>query len=189
MPTRAVLVEAGPTPWDLEQRLVGNSSLPLSAEALDAIRHLVDGLPFPIESVYRPGANEACNQTAQIIAKKFAIRSRDNPDLEEVGLGLWQGLLPDEIRQRFPTVYPKWEEQPLQVTPPDGEPLELAIQRIGGAIKRIVRRNRNYSFAVALRPMALQIAAGILRGLSPTAIAERLHHRQPVETIEMNSAA
>jgi broad specificity phosphatase PhoE len=189
MPTRAVLVEAGPTPWDHEQRLVGNSSLPLTAEALDAIRHLVDGFSFPIDAVYRPGTSEACVQTAQIIAKKFAIRARDNPDLEEVGLGLWQGLRPDEIRQRFPTVYPKWEEQPLQVNPPDGEPLELAIERIGGAINRILRRNRGYSFAVALRPMALQIAAGILRNRSPAAIAQRLHQRQPLETIEVNSAA
>lgn len=189
MPTRAVLIEAGPTPWDLEQRFVGNSSLPLAAEAIDAIRHLVDNLPQQIDSVYRPAANEACTQTAQIIAKKFGLRSRDNPDLEEVGLGLWQGLLPEDVRKRFPTVYPKWQEQPLQVTPPDGEPLELAIQRIGEGLNRILRRNRNYCFALALRPMALQIAGGTLRGQSATAIAERLHHRQPIETIEIDSPA
>jgi broad specificity phosphatase PhoE len=187
MPTRAVLIEAGPTPWDSEQRLVGNSSLPMTAEAIDAVRHLVDTLSFPIDSVYRPAANEACTQAAQIIAKKFSLRPRDNPDLEEVGLGLWQGLLPEDIRQRFPTVYPKWQEEPLQVTPPDGEPLDLAIERIRGGIARILRRNRNYCFALALRPMALQIAAGILRNQAPAAIAGRLHDRQPMETIEIDS--
>ena len=34
MPTRAVLIAAGPTPWDVEGRIVRNSSLPLTAEAM-----------------------------------------------------------------------------------------------------------------------------------------------------------
>jgi broad specificity phosphatase PhoE len=188
MPTRAVLIEAGPTPWDLEHRLAGNSSLPLTAEAMDAIRHLVDTLGFQIDSVYRSATNEAATQAAQIIGTKFGLRPRDNRDLEEVGLGLWEGLLPEELRQRFPTVYPKWEEQPLQVTPPDGEPLTAAIERIREAVNRILRRNRGYNFALALRPMAFQIATGVLRGESPPAIAERLHHRRAMETIEIDPA-
>lgn len=113
---------------------------------------------------------------------------RDNPDLDEVGLGLWQGLVPEEIRLRFPTVYPKWEEEPLVVTPPDGEPLEAAIRRIESAARRIIYRNRGRCVALALRPMALQIAAGLLHGRSSADIAKRLHHRQAMETIEVKEA-
>lgn len=179
------MIAAGPTPWDAEERLVGNSSLPLTAEAMDAIRHLLDHVTTPIAAVYRPAANEACVQAAQIIGKKFSIRARDNPDLDEVALGLWQGLLPEEIRLRFPTVYPKWEEQPLLVTPPDGEPLQAAIQRIGSATRKIIYRNRGGCVALALRPMALQIAAGLLHGRSAAEIAKRLHDRRPIETIDV----
>jgi broad specificity phosphatase PhoE len=182
-----VLIEAGPTPWDVEQRLVGDASLPLTAEAMDAIGHLLGSLSEPIEAIYRPAANEACRQAGQIIAKRYALRPRDNPDLAEVGLGLWQGLLPQEVRQRFPTVYPKWEEQPLQVTPPDAEPLEAAIRRVGDAVGRILRRSRNHCIALALRPMAFQVASGVLRGQPAAKIARRLRHRQPMETIELNS--
>jgi broad specificity phosphatase PhoE len=188
MGIRAVLIEAGPTPWDVEERLVGSASLPLTAEAMDAIGHLLSALPEPVEAVYRPAANEACRQAGQIIAKKYGLRPRDNAELEEVGLGLWQGLFPQDVRQRFPTVYPKWEEEPLQVTPPDGEPLEAAIQRVGGAVRRIVRRTRNHCIALALRPMAFQIAGGILRGEPESQIAGHLRHRRPMETIEINPA-
>jgi len=188
MATRVVLITAGPTPWDKEDRLVGNSSLPLTAEAIDAIRHLLDAVKPPIAAVYRPAANEACVQAAHLITKKFGGRARDNSALNEVSLGLWQGLLPNELRQRFPTVFPKWEEEPLVVTPPDGEALETAIQRIGGAAKQILRRNRNSSIALALRPMAMQIIAGTLRGQSSAEIAKRLHHRQAMETIEAKDA-
>ena len=185
MSTRVLLIAAAPTPWDLENRLGGTSSLPLTAEAIDAIGHLLNALAEPIEAVYRPSANEACVEAAQIIAKKYGLRPRDNPNLNEVGLGLWQGLLPDDLRKRFPTVFSKWEEEPLTVTPPDGEPLESAIQRISAAVEKIVRRNRGAKVALPLRPMAMQIASGLLKRRSPQEIAAHLHQRSPAETIDV----
>jgi broad specificity phosphatase PhoE len=189
MATRVVLIEAAPTPWDVEGRLVGDSSLPLTAEALDSIRHLLEGISEPIAAVYRPARNDACNDAARLIGKKFGLRLRDNPDLDEVGLGLWQGLLPDDIRHRFPTVFPMWEEQPLQVNPPDGEPLQLAVERIGPAVRQIVRRNRGSAIALALRPMALQIAGGTLRNASLQEIAVRLRNRQAIERIDVEEGS
>jgi broad specificity phosphatase PhoE len=188
MATTVLLIEAGPTPWDKEDRLVGSSSLPLTAEAMDAIRHLLEGVKEPIAAVYRPGANEACVQTAQLMSKRFGVRARDNSGLDEVSLGLWQGLLPEELRTRFPTVFAKWEESPLGVTPPDGEPLTEAIERIGTAAKRIVRRNRGYAMGLALRPMAMRIVAGTLRRQAPGEIAKHLRDRQAMETIEVSDA-
>jgi probable phosphoglycerate mutase len=153
---------------------------------MDAIRHRLETITLPLTAVYRPGGNEACAQTAQIITQKYRIRARDNAGLDEVSLGLWQGLMPDDIRQRFPTVYRRWEESPLLVTPPEGEPLESAITRIGSAVKTIARRNRGYNVALALRPMALQIVIAVLQGRTSTDIAAHLHDRTPIATIEVN---
>jgi probable phosphoglycerate mutase len=189
MSTRAVLIEAGPTPWDVEGRIVGNSSLPLTSEATDTIRHLLDEVSGPIDSVYHAAANEACKQVAELITRKFGIRARDIRDLDEVRLGLWQGLFPADIRARFPTVYPQWEAQPLLVTPPDGEPLEEAIQRIRGPLNRILKRNRDQTIILALRPMAFQIVRGIIQKQSSVQIAGRLRERQAIETIEIDPAA
>jgi probable phosphoglycerate mutase len=186
MPTNVILIEAGPTPWESEERVVGNSSLPLTAEAMDAIRHRLETIAVPITAVYRPGMNEACTQAAHIVTEKYRIRARDSAGLDEVSLGLWQGLMPGDIRQRFPTAFRKWEESPLLVTPPDGEPLEAAIGRIGSAVKMIARRNRGYNVALALRPMALQIATAVLQGRSAADIAAHLHDRTPIATIEVS---
>jgi broad specificity phosphatase PhoE len=189
MSTRAVLIEAGPTPWDVEGRVVGNSSLPLTAEGADAIRHLLDEVSGPIDGVYYAAANEACKQVAALITRKFGVRARDIQDLDEVRLGLWQGLLPADIRARFPTVYPQWEAQPLLVTPPDGEPLEEAIQRIRTPLNRILRRKKDQTIILALRPMAFQIVRGLIRKQSSVQIAGRLRERQAIETIEIDPAA
>jgi broad specificity phosphatase PhoE len=185
MSTRVLLIEAGPTPWDAEGRISGSMSLPLTAEAIDAVGHLVDSLGESVASVYRPAANEACDQVAKIVAKKFEIRPRDNEDLQEVHMGLWEGLTREELKLRFPTVFPQWCSNPLSVTPPEGEPVEAAIGRIGTALARILRRNRGLTLALSLRPMALQIAAGVILGEPPDQIARHLHERQAMASMDV----
>lgn len=186
MQTRVAIICAGPTPWDDEGRLVGNSPLPLSPEAIDPIRRLTDGLPEDVAAVYAPVANEACQQAGKLIAQKFSLRLRDAAALDAVHLGLWEGLRPEEIRARFPTVFPQWEEQPLTVTPPDGEPLVDAIDRIAAAMKRILRKNKGLTVALALRPMALEIVAGVLAVEPPQTIVGHLHQQRPMATIELS---
>jgi phosphoserine phosphatase len=188
MTTRVLLIEAGPTPWDDEGRIVGARPLPLTAEAIDNIGRLLGTLPNRPESVYRAAANEACDQVARLVAQKFALRPRANANLDAVRLGLWEGLTPEEIRSRFPTVFPQWHENPLAVTPPDGEPLAAAIDRIHTALRKILRANRGRTVAFALRPMTLQIAQGLLKGLTAAQIAPDLHQEQPLATIEVDSA-
>ena len=136
-------------------------------------------------SVYRFRKNEACEQAAKIIAARFNLRPRDSVALDEVNLGLWQGLTRSELRFRFPTVFPEWEESPLTVNPPDGELLADAIQRLGSGLKRILRSNRGGSIVLALRPLAMQIILGLLRQEDAQTIAGHLHNVAPVETIEI----
>jgi broad specificity phosphatase PhoE len=79
-------------------------------------------------------------------------------------------------------------ENPLAVTPPDGEPLAGAIDRLAAALKRILKANRGRTVALPLRPMSLEIAAGLLQDQSPADIAAHLHQQQPMATIEVDSA-
>jgi phosphoserine phosphatase len=183
--TRVVLIHAGPTHWDDEDRLVGNHPLPLTDQAQASIRHIVDGLQMTVSAVYRFSKNEACDQAARIVASRFALRPRDNAALEEVNLGLWQGLTRSELHFRFPSVFPEWEQNPLAINPPDGEPLAEAIERLRGAMKRILRRNRGEKVALSLRPMSMQIAYGLLRGQNDPSIAGHLHNASPAETIDV----
>ncbi len=188
MNVRVVLIAAVPTQWDLEGRIAGKVSLPLTAEGFDAAKKMVDSLPGPIQSVYRHAANEAADQIAKLIAHKFALRPRDNSGLEAVGMGLWEGLLPEDVRQRFPTVFPQWQSNRLGVTPPDGEPISAAIERLRTTLRRILRRQGGQTVAFVLRPVVLEIAAGILSGEPEQDIASHLHTPRTAATIEADPA-
>lgn len=183
--TRVVLIQAAPTHWDAEGRLAGRQTLPLTDEARSAIESLVQGLDFPIDAVYRSTGNEASDQSAKIVAGKYQLRPRGSGELDELNVGLWEGLRPEEIRARFPSAFPRWEENALGVNPPDGEPLADAIERLRGALRRILRRNRGDCVALVLRPMALQIILGLLRLQSSEQIGSHLHNRTPIETIDV----
>lgn len=183
--TRLILIEAGPTPWDAEDRLVGNHTLPLAPGAAAVVAAAVAQLDHPVDAVYRSAANEATNQAAQLLADRFKLRARDNPDLEEVDLGLWQGLTRTDAKFRFPSAFDEWLQNPAGVRPPEGEALEAAVDRLRGSLRKILRRHRDKTVAVALRPMAMQITLGLLRDEPLAAIAAHLHNREGIATIDV----
>src|SRR5215218_3675788 len=187
--TRVLLIQAGPTPWDIEGRLGGRHSLPLQADARVWIQTTLDQMTDPPVVVYRARRNEACDETAKLIAAKFNLRPRDNFDLDEIDMGLWQGLTRNELRSRFPKAFAQWEKHPDAVNPPDGEPLPNAIERLTNALRSIVWRNRETTIAIAMRPMSMRIAAGILIGETLEQIAAHLHEAPPLETIELDGDA
>jgi broad specificity phosphatase PhoE len=183
--TRIVPIHAGPTPWDLEDRVVGNHPLPLTSDAYNSIDAIASRIPFPVTAVYYFKKNEACAQAAKIVGAKHLCPLHDSKMLDEWNLGLWQGLTRNELKFRYPTVVPQWQQNPLAVNPPDGESLGEAIVRIHGGIKRILRKNRGGAIVLPLRPLSMQIMLGILRKEDPPAIANHLQTISALETIEI----
>jgi broad specificity phosphatase PhoE len=120
-----------------------------------------------------------------MVGKRFGLRLRDRPELAELNMGLWEGLPRDELRRRFATVFPQWEEQPLSVTPPEGESLQETIERAKPALRKILRRNRDGTVAIVLRPFIMQIISGLLHDEEAAAIAGHLHNIDVMETIEL----
>jgi len=58
-------------------------------------------------------------------------------------------------------------------------------QRFRAGLERILRRHRGQAIALVLRPMAMQVCAGLLRGEDLQTIAGHLHERTPVESIDV----
>ena len=184
--TRVILIHAGPTPWDADNRVTGAHSLPLTTDGVAAIKLLAESLDPPPTALYLDHQNEACLEAGNLLVEKFEIRLRDDERLGEFRLGLWEGLTREELRRRFPSVVPQWQENPLSVYPPEGESLGEAIERVRPALTKILQKQRGGVVCLVLRPLMLQIVAGLLRTESPEAIAHHLNNVDVMETMELN---
>ncbi len=79
-------------------------------------------------------------KTAQAIAKHFDLPVQIHPGMADIDYGEWQGLTPDEARQRWPEQIDNWYDHPEQAQIPNGETLadlrRRAMQTINGLVEK-----------------------------------------------------
>jgi broad specificity phosphatase PhoE len=139
---RIVLIRPGATDYDDEERIQGVLDIPLNREGLMEVARAVNQLrDVKIEMIYTsPGA--AAMQTAEILSNDLDAKLKKVDRLQNINLGLWQGLQVTEVRHKQPKVYRQWQEQPENVCPPEGEMIEQADQRIAAAITKLLRKHK-----------------------------------------------
>lgn len=152
---RLVLIPAGKTEWNGQDRLQGSADLPLSTAGVEQVSQWIEQLvPLNIEHIHSSPLDPAA-ETAKLIAKAFKIKWRSLKDLDEANLGLWQGMGLAEFKQKHPKVYKQWLEQPDGVTPPDGESLKTVRERLERALAKLVAGSKAQCTAVVLGELAL----------------------------------
>lgn len=153
------LIRCGETTWDVEGRLYGRSDLPLSIDGRTAVSDDVATLRGGrIGTVYHP-PDDAAIETAQIVAGDAGAKTKALAELADPDLGVLEGLTAKEFADRFSKRYKQWQDDPLTLTPPEGEPLVDARARLFGAISRLARRSRVDEIGIVLHPVGL----GLLR--------------------------
>ena len=149
------LIRCGESIWEREDRLHGSTDLPLceaGGASVEACASFFADVRIP--TVYHP-PDEASAETAKIIAAVAKARTKTVEELGDPNLGLLEGLLKQEFAERHPKRYRQWEEDPLSLAPPEGEPIADARARIFKALARLLKRSRADEVAVVLRPVSL----------------------------------
>jgi len=153
------LIRCGETTWEREGRLLGSSDLPLAdagrvSVTADAAR--LAGLR--LGTIHHP-PDEAATETAKIFARTAKARTKAVQELADPNLGLLEGLLQREFADRHAKRYRQWEDDPLSLVPPEGEPIAEARTRLFSAVARLLKRSRAGDVSVVLHPIGL----GLLR--------------------------
>jgi broad specificity phosphatase PhoE len=153
------VIRCGETTWDVEGRLHGRSDLPLSIDGRTAVSEDVASFGGGrIAAIYHP-PDDAAIETAQIVAAEAGAKAKAVPELADPDLGVLEGLTAKDFADRFSKRFKQWQEDPLTLTPPEGEPLIDARARLFGAISRLARRSRADEVGIVLHPVGL----GLLR--------------------------
>ncbi len=153
------VIRCGETTWDFEGRLHGRSDLPLSIDGRTSVTSdVASSPPRGMTAVFHP-SDDAAIETAQIVADAAAGKPKVVADLADPDLGVLEGMSAQDFADRFPKRFKQWQEDPLSLTPPEGEQLVDARGRLFAAISRLAKRARSEEIGVVLHPVAL----GLLR--------------------------
>jgi broad specificity phosphatase PhoE len=156
-PTRLILIPAGRTCWEDDERLVGNADLPLCTEGVERVKRWAGQLRETGLEVLFSVPGGAGEETARLIAETIRLRPRQDKELAEINLGLWQGLSLSEVRTRHPKVYKQWLETPDRVTPPEGERLVAAQERLEACLRKLTKKYQGHCLGVVLGGISLTL--------------------------------
>lgn len=161
--TQVVLIRPGATAYDEENRIQGILDIPLSDRGREEVARLAERLAgFELSSIYC-GPGESVQTTAEAVGRSLGLRPRQIPELRNLDQGLWQGLQIEEVRRRNLRVYRQWLEDPRTICPPQGEPIEEALERIQGLLRPLIRRHRGEMIGLVVGEPLAQLISGFLR--------------------------
>ncbi len=127
---RLLLVRHGETDWNRQGRFQGQIDIPLNdnglAQAEAARRFLAD---VPIRRAWS-SVMARPRRTAEVILESHpGIDLILSEGLMEIGHGLWEGQLEEEIAAEWPDLLADWKVAPHTVQMPEGETIQEVWQR------------------------------------------------------------
>jgi len=140
--TRIILVRHGQTEWNRVERFRGRADVPLNETGLaqaEATGKRVASEWQPV-AVYTSPLSRSV-KTAESIAKHYDLKVQIHPGLADIDYGEWQGLSPEEARQRWPEEIDAWYNRPHLARIPGGETLDDLRARLMQTVNELATRH------------------------------------------------
>ncbi len=140
--TLIILVRHGQTEWNRVERFRGRADVSLNEAGLsqaEATGRRVASEWQP-KAVYSSPLSRAI-KTAEAIAGQFNLPVQVHPGLADIDYGEWQGLSPEEVRQRWPEEIDAWYNRPDEARIPGGETLGELRQRLMATVNKLALRH------------------------------------------------
>ncbi len=161
---RVALIPAARSAWQAAGRVLGRVELPLADGAEAEVSGWLPQLSTLGMRQLLHGPDELSTRAARLLARGLRARSRSAVELAEVDMGLWAGLTDEQLSDRYATAYRELCEAPLNVSPPSGEALSDAVERLAGFVRKRLRRAAGAPFGLVLRPVARELLLRVLGG-------------------------
>lgn len=174
------LIRHGQTNWNVQGRWQGQTpdAPPLNATGVAQAHALAETLAQQAEqaafqALYSSDLLRA-RQTAEIIGLHLRLPVRLDPRLREVNLGVWEGMLGEEVALRYVAELEERKRDPVHSRPPQGETVfELAV-RVGRALDDIARTHSSGNVIVVSHGLAIATALCMTNGTPLERVFEHL---------------
>lgn len=153
-----LLVRPGMTAWDAAGRLQGSCDLPMTPESREEFTQRIrDIKPRKLTTVFA-APDEASRESARILAQASKAKVQTIAALQDMPMGLWEGLRLSELEDRFCRAGRQWLEDPSSVTAPEGACVsEFADSVLESLETELARVKSGATVAIVARPIALGV--------------------------------
>ena len=139
---KVILIHPGATEYDQQNRIQGRLGIPLCDAGREEIRQALMSLASAGMEVVYSAPCQAAVESAEIIGEALDLKVKVLDKLQNLNLGLWQGMLIEDVKLKQPKVYRQWQEHPDNICPPEGEMLDEARLRVEKSLDKLVRKHK-----------------------------------------------
>jgi phosphoserine phosphatase len=138
--TRIIALRHGETVLNVKKRYQGRLDSPLTDrgrhQAEKAAHRLKDAA---IDVIYTSPRQRAIT-TAEIIRGARDCPIITDSRLSEIDCGSWEGVLHREVKEKYPAIFRRWENEPHEHRMPDGESLDEVRKRVASILDEILEK-------------------------------------------------
>lgn len=151
------IVRHGQTNWNILGKTQGHGNSDLTEQGIVQARELAEDITkYPIDYIYSSDLGRAI-QTAKILGEKLNLEVQKTEGLREMGFGVWEGLLIDEIKKDYSDIYDIWRNDPHLVNIPKGETLQVIKERVDNFIEEINKKHENKHIIFVTHSITLRV--------------------------------
>jgi alpha-ribazole phosphatase/probable phosphoglycerate mutase len=157
--SQVLVVRPGSTALDEQERIKGCLDIPLSESGRQQVLRAIDEYAdVELKMIYCAPC-ESAQATARMIAEKRQCKWKVCDFFRNIDHGLWQGRCIEEIRRQQPKLYKQIQDNPSSFSPPGGESLADAQQRVAKQVMKLQRKHANETIAIVIsEPLATLVA-------------------------------
>jgi len=145
--TEIILARHGETEWNVEEVFRGRIDIELNETGIKQAELLAEYLShIKIDAIYSSPLKRAV-KTAETIAGYHKLDVEIAPGLIDFDYGKWQGLLHQEVKDKYKELYAEWINSPDRVKLPAGESLNDVRKRAMSVMGDVIAK---YSGTVVL---------------------------------------
>lgn len=161
--TTVYFARHGETEWNLQHRFQGNKDSKLTEKGITDAELLSQRME-EIEIDYIVASPLARTvSTAEIIRGDKNIEIIKDPGLMEINFGEFEGLVYDEIKEKWPDKLKLMEEDPFSNSYPDGDSLTSFYSRVEAAFKNLIGSYRGKKILVVAHGGTIKCIESFIR--------------------------
>jgi broad specificity phosphatase PhoE len=159
-----LMARHGQTDLNIDDRWQGRLDPPLNAAGLAQAGELAALLPADIEVLVCSPLLRA-RQTAAAVAQARGLGLQIEPAFRERDFGIFEGLTPEEARQRHPELWNpdvvfQWDD-----APPGGETTRAVVQRVDAGLQALCRQHAGRRVLLVSHGFVVRCLRYLLDGL------------------------